>query len=100
MKNEEVQIDTSISMRILVTLRILIEEPDTYTKAMLAEKIGVSRDSIKKYFLAMRRAGFIVKVAPYPDYTYSIEVISDLRQEDATTKYSSARHKKIAPTKP
>lgn len=90
----QIEVDNSATLRVLVTLRILIEEPDMHTKQSLAEKIGVSKDSIKKYFLAMRKAGFIVKVSDYPDYTYSVDIINELKNESVLTKFSSKRHKK------
>jgi len=94
MKTDDIDIDTSVTMRVLVTLRLLIEEPDVYTKASLSAKIGVSKDSLKKYFAGMRRAGFNVKSSGYPDYTYSIELIDEVKSENLVTNFSSNRHKK------
>ncbi|MEM6265091.1 MAG: WYL domain-containing protein [Bacteroidota bacterium] len=44
--------------RILRIMRILLEQPHTYTKTQLAQRCGVSKDTIDNDFRAFKNAGF------------------------------------------
>ena len=75
----------SATVRALEVLRLLLRYPDVYTKKQLAEKFGMSVDSISFYFESMRIAGFHVYDSGYPDYTYSIKIIDPVVEQNFKT---------------
>ena len=75
----------SATVRAMEVLRILLRYPDQYTKKDLAEKFGVSTDTITFYFNSMRMAGFNVEDSGYPDYTYSTRIINRVVEENLKT---------------
>lgn len=91
-------IDKSATFRIIATLKLLLDEPNVYTRKQLADKIGVNYDTIKKYFNMLRKAGFLVKHSDFPDYVYQISNITIKYENDMKlnkeflTTYSSKRH--------
>jgi biotin operon repressor len=93
-------IDESATFRIVATLKLLLDEPDVYTRKQLAAKIGVNFDTVKKYFNMLRKAGFEVEHSDYPDYVYHISNLSIKYENDMKlnkeflTTYSSKRHEK------
>lgn len=96
-------LDSATSLRILVCLKLLLDEPEIYTRRQLADKLGVHVDTIKKYFKAMKYAGFDIKCSSYPDYLYYICNIEGLQynnynksdmklNKEFLTTFSSKRH--------
>lgn len=59
---------TSAKIRALSILKEIIEDPEKHTSAYYAEKHNVDRSSIKRDIDAMRKAGWNVRISPYPDY--------------------------------
>jgi len=84
-KSREQKAFKSANIRVMEVLRILLRYPDQYTKKQLAEKFGVSTDTISFYFNSMRLAGFKVSDSGYPDYTYSIRIIDPVVEENLKT---------------
>jgi DNA-binding IscR family transcriptional regulator len=61
-----------IPLRIMSVFKDILDNPELYTRKALAEKYDIHPDTVKKYFIAMRKAGFEVAHNDYPDYCYYI----------------------------
>ena len=48
-------IDESATFRIVATLKLLLDEPDVYTRKQLAAKIGVNFDTIKSILICCEK---------------------------------------------
>lgn len=84
-KSREEKAFKSATVRALEVLRLLLRYPDVYTKKQLAEKFGMSVDSISYYFESIRLAGFHVSDSGYPDYTYAIRRMDPIVEENLKT---------------
>lgn len=67
--------------RCLQVLKILLEQPEVYTKKSLAEMMGVEIDAISVYFEYMKEVGFDVRHNDYPDYQYYIHNADEIRKK-------------------
>jgi predicted DNA-binding transcriptional regulator YafY len=54
--------DTTAKKRVLEIFRILIENPDYYTRNKLAELYGISADTISRDFESIKNAGFDLRM--------------------------------------
>jgi predicted transcriptional regulator len=65
--------ENSATTRGLVVLKLLIDQPQQHTRKELANKFDVHIDTMKKYFVSMKKAGFEVVQNGYPDYCYYVK---------------------------
>ena len=65
--------DKVTRLRIARLIRLLIDEPGRYGIVVIADLLGVSRDTIKKDISIIRKAGFEVSHSDFPDYLWGIE---------------------------
>lgn len=64
--------EDDIPFRIMSVFKDILDNPELHTRKALAEKYNIHPDTVKKYFIAMRKAGFEVAQTGYPNYCYYI----------------------------